>query len=87
MRSGYAPKIFWLNIDIIIDLSMTISEFFEQSVILRPIVANFVWLHALYFFVRLFLPSLGLVLSLSRPVARSPSLLVDTVPCSYRGLE
>jgi len=57
-------KKFWLNIDIIIEFFMTVSEFFEQLVILRPIVANFVWLkNALYFFVRLFLPSLVLVLS------------------------
>jgi len=37
-------------------------------------------------FVRSFLPSLGFVLS-RLSLARPPSLLVDTVPCSYRGFE
>jgi len=41
VRSGYAPKKFCLNIDIIIEFLMMVSEFFEQSVILRPIAANF----------------------------------------------
>jgi len=37
-------KKFHFKIDIIIELFMKISDFFEQSVILRPFAANFVWL-------------------------------------------
>jgi len=33
-----------LNIDIIIKIFMIVSEFFEQSLILWPIAASFVWL-------------------------------------------
>ena len=44
VHSGYAPKKFCLNIDIMIEFLMIVSEFLEQAVILRPIAANFVWL-------------------------------------------
>jgi len=37
-------KKFCLNIDIIIDFFMIVSDFFEQSLILWPIPASFVWL-------------------------------------------
>jgi len=74
------------SIDITIEYFMMVSDFSEQSVILRPIAANFVWLKVVFFS---FVPAEPWPRSLPscRSLARSPSLLVDTVPCNFKRLE
>jgi len=85
VHSGYAPKNSVLdNIDIIIDFFMIVSDFFEQSVIFRPIALF--GSRCVVFQISCF-PSLGHALSLSLTATHPPSLLLDTVPCSCNGLE